>query len=155
MRRSRYILLLGVFVLSACDSASVDTHPHPDQIEYLTETLQGDYEIMGRSAENVFYHGTANIEVQDHTLYIARTIDGVTTRTPARFDTITSDNIIVLRAKPVINGKPVHMTYDFHGTPGNNINLIGMSTYPLNESDMLLYSFPDLQYGREVLFNER
>lgn len=145
MKRSSYILVLTAFVLSACDIAQVHAQPHPDQIEYLNETLQGDYEIMGRSVDNMFYHGTATIELRGHALHISRTIDGVTTRTPARFDTITSDGIIVLRAKPVIHGKPVHMTYDLDGTPGNNINLIGMSTYPS----------ADQHYGREVFFNER
>ena len=111
--------------------ASAAVRCHADDGSEREGMLVGNYRLIGQLPDSgKTYSGKVSISRNGPTLKFIRTIDGVTAKGTAIIDEVTADDIPVLQAKFMMNGKEYAATYLWRGDLDNYARFTGYIYFP-------------------------
>jgi hypothetical protein len=104
--------------------------------EFLRGFMSGEYELIGRKPDSaVTYTGHVTLREESDTLHVTRIIDGKTTNTTMRFETIGgTDHIPVARMQFTLDGVEYEATYMWSSDPDNYPRFTGYIYRPGNRT---------------------
>ena len=114
-------LAIWAFMLLAVSASSGETDRKPLDEEFLRNYMAGEYDLIGRKADSITtYNGHVTLRDEGGVLQVTRTVEGMTNKCAARFDTIAgSDRIPVLIMRFRFDGKDYDATYRWQSDSDN------------------------------------
>jgi len=114
--------LLFVIVIFSLSSALAQDKG----LEYLYDFLQGQYQVVGREPDSDrTYTGTVILRKENGQLKVIRKINGEEIEGVGKIETVTADEVTVLRVRFVQTGKKYEVTYLIHSDLDNYARLSG------------------------------